>query len=154
MTGRVFVDTNILLYAEFDDGSEKHHAAKKLLLQEILGAEVFISAQVLSEFYVQAMRKGKTAEDIEAVLQQYADKFNILPLDLRLIKNAWRIKKQYQFSYWDSLIVAASLSSGCDILYSEDLQDRQIIENSLRIINPVFIKPIADCDAVSTLIQP
>jgi predicted nucleic acid-binding protein len=63
MIGKVFIDTNILLYTEFDDASTKHHAAKKLLLQDILGAEVFISTQVLNEFYVQAMRKGKMAEE-------------------------------------------------------------------------------------------
>ena len=138
MTGRVFIDTNILLYAEFEDGSNKHRVTQKLLLQDLLGAEVFISTQVFNEFYVQAMRKGKTADDIEAVLQQYITKFNVLPLDLGLVKDGWRIKRQYQFSYWDSLVVAASLSSACKVLYTEDLQDGQIIDDTLHIINPML----------------
>jgi predicted nucleic acid-binding protein len=138
MTGKVFLDTNILLYAEFDDGSDKHQKAKKLLLQEILGAEVFISTQVFNEFYVQAMRKGKTVDEIEMVLQQYSVKFNVLPVGLSLIKDTWRIKRQYQFSYWDSLIIAASLESACHVVYTEDLQNGQIIDSSLTVINPVL----------------
>ena len=138
MTGKVFIDTNVLLYTEFDDGSDKHRISQKLLLQDILGAEIFISTQVLNEFYVQASRMGKTVDDIETVLQQYIAKFNIVPLDLNLVKNAWRIKRQYHFSYWDSLIVSASLSSICNVLYTEDLQDGQIIENTLRVINPML----------------
>ena len=39
-------------------------------------------------------------------------------------------------TYWDSLIVATALSSECSILYSEDMQHNQLIENKLRIINP------------------
>jgi predicted nucleic acid-binding protein len=56
MTGKVFLDTNILLYAEFDDGSDKHLITQKLVLQEVVGAEVFISTQVFNEFYVQSLR--------------------------------------------------------------------------------------------------
>ena len=138
MTGKVFIDTNILLYAEFDDGADKHRITKKLLLQDILGAEIIISTQVINEFYVQAMRKGKSDGEIEEVLQQYITKFNVLPLDINIVKDTWRIKKQYKFSYWDSLIVAASLSSGCNVLYTEDLQDGQIIENTLNVINPML----------------
>jgi predicted nucleic acid-binding protein len=138
MTGKVFIDTNMLLYAEFDDGSNKHRISNKLLLQDILGAEIFVSTQVLNEFYVQAIRKGKTVDDIEAVLRQYIAKFNVLPLDLSTVKEAWRIKRLYQFSYWDSLIVAASLSSACNVLYTEDMQDGQIIENTVMVINPML----------------
>ena len=115
-----------------------HRITKKLLLQDILGVEILISTQVINEFYVQAMRKGKSAGEIEEVLQQYITKFNVLPLDLTLVKDTWRIKKQYKFSYWDSLIVAASLSIGCNVLYTEDLQDGQIIENTLNVIDPML----------------
>jgi predicted nucleic acid-binding protein len=138
MTGKIFLDTNILLYAEFDDGSDKHLTAKKLLLQDIRGAEVFVSAQVFNEFYVQAQKKGKTVDEIETVLQQYEAKANVAPVDLGLVKDAWRIKKQYQFSYWDSLIVAASLQCACIILYTEDLQNGQVIDGTLTVINPMF----------------
>lgn len=45
------------------------------------------------------------------------------------------ISQRYNYSHWDCLIIAAALQSNCDILYSEDMQNRQIIGN-LKIINP------------------
>ena len=44
----------------------------------------------------------------------------------------------YRFSFYDSLIVAAAIESNCAILYSEDLQNGQVIENELTIKNPFF----------------
>jgi predicted nucleic acid-binding protein len=46
------------------------------------------------------------------------------------------IAKRYGFSFYDSLIIAAVLENNCTILYSEDLQHNQVIEQRLRIINP------------------
>ena len=40
-----------------------------------------------------------------------------------------------QISFWDALIVAASASSGCTTIYSEDLNAGQLIEG-VRIENP------------------
>jgi predicted nucleic acid-binding protein len=46
------------------------------------------------------------------------------------------IAKRYGYSYYDSLIIASTLECNCSVLYSEDMQHGQIIENSLKIINP------------------
>jgi predicted nucleic acid-binding protein len=50
-----------------------------------------------------------------------------------------RQKYKYNFSYYDSIIVATALENECNVIYSEDMQHNQLIENQLRIINP-FIK--------------
>jgi predicted nucleic acid-binding protein len=34
------------------------------------------------------------------------------------------------------MILATALENGCNIIYSEDMQNGQIIENQLTIINP------------------
>lgn len=57
-------------------------------------------------------------------------------ISLSIIRSAHRIKMRYHFSYWNSLIIASALDAGCNILYSEDLQSQQTIENQLQIINP------------------
>jgi predicted nucleic acid-binding protein len=115
MTGKVFLDTNIIIYAEFDSDIEeekrKHRIASRLILHDILGAGVFVSTQIFHEFYVQALRKGKREAEIEGVLEQFSKKFNVVPVDIDLVKDTWRIKARYQFSYWDSLVVAASLKT-------------------------------------------
>ena len=46
------------------------------------------------------------------------------------------ISIRYNFYYWDSLIVASALENNCSILYTEDMQDGQVIEESLKIVNP------------------
>jgi hypothetical protein len=53
---------------------------------------------------------------------------------------ACQIAEKYQFSFYDSLIIASALKCDCYTLYSEDLQHGQIIEDKLKIINPFFLK--------------
>jgi len=49
---------------------------------------------------------------------------------------AQRLVGKYDFQIFDGIIVAAALEADCDILYSEDMQDGQVIENTLKIKNP------------------
>jgi len=46
-------------------------------------------------------------------------------------------KEKHNISYWDSLVVASALESGCIKLYSEDMQDGLVIDGVLNIINPL-----------------
>ncbi|MBI4619581.1 MAG: PIN domain-containing protein [Desulfobacterales bacterium] len=52
------------------------------------------------------------------------------------IKKSLQIKKTYNYSYWDCLIIASALENNCTILYTEDMQDGHTIENRLKIVNP------------------
>jgi len=47
---------------------------------------------------------------------------------------------RYNFSYWDSQIIASALESGCNILFTEDMQHGQVIEGILTIKNPFMLK--------------
>ena len=49
---------------------------------------------------------------------------------------SFAIKNRYSFSYWDSLILSSALENGCNIIYSEDMQDGQLIDGVLRVVNP------------------
>jgi predicted nucleic acid-binding protein len=49
---------------------------------------------------------------------------------------ALKIAQQYGFGIYDAQIVAAAIEANCSTLYSEDLQDGQIIERRLTIRNP------------------
>jgi predicted nucleic acid-binding protein len=46
------------------------------------------------------------------------------------------IKEKYSYSWWDSLVLASALENSCKIIYTEDMQNGQIIENTLKIVNP------------------
>ncbi len=54
---------------------------------------------------------------------------------------AFEISERYEYSHWDSLIIAAAIEAGCDTLYSEDLKDGQVIDGTLTIRNPFAAVP-------------
>lgn len=58
-----------------------------------------------------------------------------MSLDLLVVKNASRLRQQYSFSFWDSLIIASALEAGVTLLYSEDMQDGILVAGTLEIIN-------------------
>ena len=49
---------------------------------------------------------------------------------------ALRLQSRYEFSYFDSLMLASALEYGCEYFMSEDLSSGQVIENKLKITNP------------------
>ncbi len=52
------------------------------------------------------------------------------------ITQALALAQKYRYSYYDSLILAAALSTGCETLGTEDMQHGQLIEGALTIRNP------------------
>jgi predicted nucleic acid-binding protein len=132
---RGFVDTNILIYAADSTGQDprKTQIARELILQPALS----LSVQVLNEFVVTARNPKKlnlTRKREAGWIREWLN-FQVMPLAIPTFEKALEIHLIYGFSHWDSLILAAALESGCDILYSEDLQTGQLIGN-LQIINP------------------
>ncbi|MEN8122656.1 MAG: PIN domain-containing protein [Bacteroidota bacterium] len=129
------MDTNILVYAYTETDKEKQIKTRQLL-QNSIGKIVIISAQVINEFY-SAMQKNKVEHNqIKKDIFEMSVLFNISDINFKLIKEALNIKETYKFSLWDSLIIASALENNCKILYTEDMQHEQIIENTLKIINP------------------
>jgi len=133
MSDKVFIDTNLLIYYVADD-IRKKNIVKSLLLNN---EDIVISSQVINEFVAVAMRKNILSAD-QAI--EYGKEFmNIFEFGIvskNTIKSAWLILKRYGYSYWDSLIIASALENNCSILYSEDMQSGQIVENTLKIVNP------------------
>jgi predicted nucleic acid-binding protein len=77
-------------------------------------------------------------ETVESHVKKFRQVFDIHPIQISDCIKALSIAKRYKFSYWDSLIVAAARNSGCSLLYTEDMQSGQTIEEKLTIINPFF----------------
>ncbi len=131
MSAEPFLDTNIVVYAfaSNDPRSEKADA--------LLKAGGAISVQVLNEFVNVLRRKQRRdwaeIDDAIGVLKGLLDP--PYPLTVEMHEAAIGIARQYGYSIYDSLIVAAALRAGCATLYSEDLQHGQTIER-LTIRNP------------------
>ena len=135
MNDKVFVDTNIWVYAKIEgkDGV-KHKIAVDFLSK--LNEQVYISTQVINEFFnVLAKNKINDKEIIESI-NQILDSVLLAELTFNTNKHSWKLREKYRYSVYDSLILASALESNCVILYTEDLQHNQLIENKLRIINP------------------
>jgi predicted nucleic acid-binding protein len=134
MKDKVFLDTNIVIYAYSTTDSNKQKTAKQL----IMTGNTIISTQVLQEMINTFCGKLKVDYDIvKYLLQECIENVNHLAINSRLtIFLACDVAKRYGFSFYDSLIIAAALENNCTILYSEDLQHNQVIEQRLRIINP------------------
>jgi predicted nucleic acid-binding protein len=141
MPDRVFLDTNILLYAMIDDGSYKHTECHILLVNTLVGSEIVVSTQVLNEYYVNAHKKNIPPMEIQNTIFQFISDFDVISLTKELIPETFSIINRYKFSYWDSNIVSAALKGDCIVLYTEDLTNGQIINNRLKIINPMLRKP-------------
>ena len=126
-----FFDTNVLLYLLSAD------AAKADRVEETLAAGATISVQVLNEFAAVALRKpGMTVAEVRDALEPIKAICKVLPLTVETHERGLRVAERYQFPIHDALIIAAALESGCSTLYTEDLQDGQVIEGALTIRNP------------------
>lgn len=133
MNDNSFIDTNILIYSHSDIDQKKQDVARSI----INGDNVYISTQVLNEFISAFYRKFKTDWDtVIQITNEAKENLLVHTNDTSTIDMACQIAKKYQYSYYDSQIIAAALQCGCKTLYSEDMQAEQVIENSLTIVNP------------------
>ena len=139
MKDSIFIDTNILVYLFDKSEKEKNKRIQALIKDLKETSDLFISAQVLNEFINIVTRKIEHPipfEKLEGVLKIITKLFYISPLTFRTSFSAVDLKIKYKFSYWDSLIIVSALENGCNCLYTEDLQHKQIIEEKLKVINP------------------
>jgi predicted nucleic acid-binding protein len=135
MPDRVFVDSNVFIYAKIKSQSAIKHAAAQSLLSS-LDKRVVISVQVLNEFYSALRRMRIEDAIIQNSLNQFIPSTEVQPLTRSTVELCWAMLNKYHFSYYDSLILASALESKCTRLYSEDMQHGQNIENQLMIVNP------------------
>jgi predicted nucleic acid-binding protein len=137
MTGCNFFDTNIVFYAHTDTDSVKKIAAKKLIDASVEKRNAYISVQVIEEFINNIQKKAKlNIHETTKIVTEFMPSFEIISLTPMLAKDAMRISERYQFSIWDSFIVAAALYAQCSTLYTEDLQNSQVIDGVLTVRNP------------------
>lgn len=133
----VFVDTNILVYAYDVSAGEKHARAAEIIKNLWKSGRGIISTQVLQEFFVTVTRKIAKPLDASAAKQIVKDylAWKTIVVNGEIILEAIDILIDHQYSFWDSVIIAAAIEGGAGILLSEDLSDKQKIK-TLTIKNP------------------
>lgn len=126
-----FLDTNVLVYAFTSD-------RRAVRAEDLLARGGTINVQVLNEFANVARRKlGMTwreVSDASAAVRVLCAK--VLGLDVDDHVEALRLAEAHGFAMYDALVLASALRSGCEVLYTEDMQDGTLIDGRLRLVNP------------------
>ena len=136
MTGRLFVDTNILIYALDPADPRKRAVSADLLRQTISSHSLTLSPQSLNECYrvLTQRRKIMPIDEARSYIRVLAP-WAIAPLDATTTERAWAVHDQAGLSWWDSLMVAAALRAECLLFVSEDMHDGAVVDG-MRIVNP------------------
>ena len=135
MPGRVFLDSNVLVYAQDAGSAKKQRVSREVIARLSSSAEGVISTQVLQEFYVAATRKlGVPPLAAKGILKTFAV-FETVQVSPALIQDAIDCSILNQLSFWDALILAAASAAGCGVVLSEDLNPGQQILG-VRVENP------------------
>ena len=135
MRDKIFIDTNILIYAYTEKEIEKQNIALETLYSN--RKNIVISTQVVNEFSSALIKKYKVKSDILFPrVKEFFTLFNLSLIYYSTIEKAFELIQKYNFSYYDSLIVSSALENECSVLYSEDMHHGLVVENKLKIINP------------------
>ncbi|MFA6403074.1 MAG: PIN domain-containing protein [Salinivirgaceae bacterium] len=130
---RIFLDTNILVYAYSKTELEKQAIARKLISE----CNTFVSTQVLQELTNTLTKKFHNSwHQAQDTVHEACKNNQLYVNESETILKACTIADKYKYSFYDSLIISAALSCGCAVLYTEDLHDGLMVENKLKIINP------------------
>src|SRR5262245_29445337 len=140
MPNACFIDTNILLYTKDPANPSKRERAREWL--DALADEnlIVISPQVLNEFAHNVIRKfphigyDELRENLEGLRP-----WCVAPVNDETALQALAIHRRYQFSFYDSALVAAAVAFGCDVFLSEDLTHDQKL-GGLTIVNPFNLR--------------
>lgn len=136
MSGNVFLDTNILIYAIESGGPDPEKTTAAQVLSR--GNDVILSTQVLGEFYraVTSSRRLVPLTHAEAVAWIHLWKrHDVRTISIPHVDLALEVAGQFQISYYDALIIAAARLANCETVYSEDLNAGQDY-GGVRVVNP------------------
>ena len=135
MKGRVFFDTNVLIYADDADAGAKRDKAQQLIEAALNNGNGVLSTQVLQEYFVVATRKlGLPAEIAQKKVEILAT-MAVIAIDVDRVVEAIKLHRLYGFSFWDCLVLHCAKAAGCPRLLSEDMQHGRSIEG-VTIENP------------------
>lgn len=137
MSDKVFVDSNIWLYALMQNSLDQEKRLKAKAC--IIGTDnIIVSTQIINEVCINLMRKSKKdSVFIDQFLIDFMATYPVMSQTKEDVLKASSLRKDYHFSYWDSLVVACAIRGHCKVLYSEDMQHGLHIYAQLQIVNPL-----------------
>jgi predicted nucleic acid-binding protein len=131
-----FFDTNILLCLASDEPAKADRA------EGLIADGGTISVQVLNEIANVARRKMRMSwKEIHSFLAMLRGLLPVVPVTVETHEAGIALAERYGFSTYDAMIAASAILSGCDTLWSEDMQHGMTVDDRLRIVNPFHPQP-------------
>lgn len=137
---RVFVDTNVFLYAFDSRDRNKCDAANAWLKGLWRSRTGRLSWQVLHEFHANATKRIGVPESEARNAVRLLTDWRPAESTTKIIDGAWRMMDDAHVSYWDALILAAAEQLECAWLLSEDFQHERRY-GSITVLNPFQTNP-------------
>lgn len=134
MPVRSALDSNILIYAALEPGSQKGVQAANLI--RLATPHGVLAVQALLEFVAVVRRRApllttKATQQAEA----WSSILETAPTTSLVMGTALKLVTAHQFQIWDAVIFAASRAAGATVFFSEDLQDGLSLDG-MRVVNP------------------
>lgn len=139
MAHKVFVDTNILIYAHDRSAGAKRERARQAMANLWESGNGVLSTQVLQELCTNLRKKVTPPlpfKEIRTLIQDYLS-WEIVVNDANSVIGALEFEQRHQISFWDALILQAAESSGAKVLYSEDFSNNRMY-GEVRVLNPLI----------------
>lgn len=137
---REFVDANVLVYA-FDPSADAKHTAAQRLIEGLWEHQSgCLSVQILQEFFVTVTRKVPRPLSIDVAAERVRELtvWKVFAPTADDVLGAIALQKKAKLSFWDAMVVHAAAESGCDVLWTEDLNDGQRLRG-VHIRNPFLV---------------
>jgi predicted nucleic acid-binding protein len=110
---------------------------KKNIVKQLINPGHCISTQVIGENVNVCLKKFRLDKLTSfSHARNLLQNFTIITIQKDTLEKSFQISNSYQLGFWDSLIIASALQANCSLLYSEDMHDGLIVENTLTITNP------------------
>lgn len=135
MTVRSFFDSNVLVYTDDADATEKRERALDLWETHRRAGHAVISVQVLQEYYRVATAKLGVDPSVAVEKVMLFRRADVVQPGSDDVIAAARLGIEHRLSFWDAMIVHMAMAADCAVLFSEDLQHGQRFAG-LEIHNP------------------
>ena len=131
----VFLDSNILVYADDESAGPKRVTARSLVKKHVGDGTAVVSLQVLQEYFAVATRKLGIAAELAQERIQLLSEGRVVCFEARDVIAAIELHRLTRISFWDALIVHAARAAGAAVLYTENLQHGVLVAG-VHIVNP------------------
>jgi predicted nucleic acid-binding protein len=135
MTGRVFIDSNVVVYANDGRDPAKQRKAAEIVAKLMKNGTGVISTQVLQEYASVALTKLKQDDATVLRVLRLLETMTVVQSTPLLVRRAVELRRVYEIGFWDAGIIAAAEEADCDSIVSEDLNAGQYY-GGIRAIDP------------------